>query len=242
MREMELWLVDLQSSAAALEHVEAATPRLSHACQCQLAAMAMADARRDRRLTHIALRIALERKLGPGVRGVAFARSASGEPSLPDRGANFSIAHTHGLALIAISDVGPIGIDVEKSRIVRMPAMRRAPIEAEAIRLAAGAPLGGSDDADARFLRAWVRMEAVAKARGTGVGPLLETVRPRGATSAAPGLDVALPDGGTAVMAHDLSTAPGTFAAVAFSGLQPPPPLVRFPVDAEAIEALARSR
>jgi 4'-phosphopantetheinyl transferase len=78
MREMELWLVDLQSSAAALEHVEAATPRLSHACQCQLAAMAMADARRDRRLTHIALRIALERKLGPGVRGVAFARSASG--------------------------------------------------------------------------------------------------------------------------------------------------------------------
>jgi 4'-phosphopantetheinyl transferase len=138
--------------------------------------------------------------------------------------------------------VGPIGIDVEKSRIVRMPAMRRAPIEAEAIRLAAGAPLGGSDDADARFLRAWVRMEAVAKARGTGVGPLLETVRPRGATSAAPGLDVALPDGGTAVMAHDLSTAPGTFAAVAFSGLQPPPPLVRFPVDAEAIEALARSR
>lgn len=239
MREMELWLVDLQACAAALEHVEAATPRLSEACECQLATMAVADARRDRRLTHIALRIALERKLGPSVRGIAFARSASGEPSLPDHNASFSIAHTPGLAVIAIAGAGPIGIDIEKSRIVRMPALRRAPIEAEAIRLAAGAPLGGRD-ADERFLRAWVRIEAVAKARGTGVGPLLETVRPRSAGGQTPAPDLAAPADALAVLVHDLATAPGTYAAVAFSGSGPPPQLARFPAEADAIEALTR--
>ena len=238
MSDMELWLVDLVSCAVGLEQVEAATPRLSEACRCQLDAMAVADARRDRRLTHIALRVALERTLGADVRGVAFARSASGEPSLPDRATNFSIAHTHGLALIAISGAGPIGIDVEKVRTVRMPALRRAPIEVEAIRLADGAALGGHD-ADTRFLRAWVRIEAVAKARGTGVGPLLETVRPRSAASGASAPDAVAPESGAAIMAHDLATAPGTFAAVAFAGARPPPPLVVFPAGAEAIEALA---
>jgi 4'-phosphopantetheinyl transferase len=238
MREMELWFVDLQASAEALERIEAKTPRLSETCESQFAAMAVAGARRDRRLTHIALRIALERKIGPAVRGVAFARSASGEPSLPDRGANFSIAHTHGLAVIAISNVGPIGIDIETTRLVRMPALRRAPIEQEAIRLAAGAPLGGRD-ADERFLRAWVRIEAIAKARGTGVGPLLETVRPRSVDSQSAVLHSAAPADAPTLTAYDLATAPGTYAAVAFSGSGLPPQLVQFPDQYDAIEALA---
>jgi 4'-phosphopantetheinyl transferase len=201
--------------------------------------MAVAGARRDRRLTHVALRIALERRIGHGVRGAPLVRSASGEPSLPNCGANFSIAHTHGLAVVAISATGPIGIDIETTRLVRMPALRRAPIEQEAIRLAAGAPLSGRND-DERFLRAWVRIEAVAKARGTGVGPLLETVRPRSVVEQSP--HALNPAAATAadITAHDLATAPGTYVAVAFSGSGLPPQLVPFPAESDAIEALIR--
>ncbi|HYD16170.1 MAG TPA: hypothetical protein VEA77_07200 [Hyphomicrobium sp.] len=231
MTETELWLVDLEQAAAAIEALEATTPRLSDDLILRLAAMSDEPSRRERRLAHIALRIALERKLGPSVRRIPFASTPSGKPSLADSKMDFSLAHTKGLALIAISERTPIGVDIERPREVRMPDARRGPIEAEAIALAAGKPLNGSGT-DARFLSAWARIEAVAKARGSGVGPLLERLRPGGGR---PQGDA--PKAACDLVAHDLPAGNDIFAAVALPVGVVPPTLGLLP---ETVQAIAR--
>jgi hypothetical protein len=65
MEETELWLVDLGKAAAALMATEAATPRLSEDILRRLDEMGDDEARRERRLTHIALRILSKEDLAP---------------------------------------------------------------------------------------------------------------------------------------------------------------------------------
>lgn len=235
MAETELWLVDLDAAASALEAIEVATPRLSEDVSQRLAAMADSATRRERRLAHIALRILLEKWLGPGIRRVPFARNATGKPSLAGADLAFSLAHTAGLALVAVGDHGPLGVDIERLRPVSMPEARRTPIEEKAVALAAGAPLAGLD-ADARFLSAWVRLEAAAKAEGEGVGALLEALRPGDPPGRARPKSPA--DETSQMVAHDVPVAEGVFAAIALAAGREAPPLRRLPVTAPAIEAL----
>ena len=230
MAEIELWLVDLERASLSLEALEADTPRLSEADRQRFAAMQDADASRERRAAHIALRVLLERMCGPGVRQVPFARNAAGKPSLPTGYASFSLAHTRGIALVALADDGAVGVDIERARRVRMPARRRGPIEDAAVAWAGGAALNGTT-ADARFLNAWVRLEARAKALGTGVGPILEELRP-GRVETSPSQ--------LGPVAHDLAVGEDLFAAVALDPGRQPPELRRLPLSADAIAALAR--
>lgn len=234
----ELWLIELDRSEAALESLEKATPRLSDDIRNRLAAISNDEARRERRLAHIALRILLERKLGPGIRNIPFVVSASGKPSLANSDASFSLAHTKHLALIGVGNGSLLGVDIERKRSVWMPEARRVPIEAEAVSLAAGVPLEGTDP-DERFLRAWVRIEAVAKARGTGVGPLLERLRPgKGDRREVADLGHA-PTRSLRVVAHDVPANEGAFfAAVALPAGASPPSLRTLPETAAAIETL----
>jgi 4'-phosphopantetheinyl transferase len=233
----ELWLVELDRSEAALEALERTTPRLSDDIRARLAAIAAEDARRERRLAHIALRILLERRLGSGIRNTPFVVAAKGKPSLAGVDASFSLAHTRQTALIGIADAGPIGVDIERSRPLWMPEARRAPIEAEAVALAAGAPLA-EPDPDARFLKAWVRIEAAAKADGSGVGARLEHLRP-GRERVSAGAAAPSPEQGTPrVIVHDIAAGENLFAAVALPAGVPPPPLRNLPATAAAIEAL----
>ncbi len=231
MAETELWLVDLDKTAAALEALEATTPRLSDDIHRRLEAMRDEAARRERRLSHIALRVLLESALGLAARGQPFSLSPSGKPSLPDCDVSFSLAHTKGLAAIALGGNGPLGVDIERLRPVRVPQARRGPIEAEAVILAAGEPLS-SADADARFLTAWVRIEAAAKARGSGVGPLLERLRP--GVVAKSKSHAADPQ----VVVRDVPIQAGVFAAVAFAPGVSMPVLRRLPDTVQAIAAL----
>jgi 4'-phosphopantetheinyl transferase len=235
MAETELWLVELDKAEAVLEGVEATTPRLSDDIRRRLGEMSNDALRRERRLAHIALRILLEARLGPGIRHAPFAVSAAGKPSLAAADVAFSLAHTRGLALIAIGDCEPLGVDIERMRPVRMPDARRAPIEREAVALAAGAALTGHHR-DARFLNAWVRIEAAAKAHGLGVGPILERLRPRRAAPRdvpPPGAD-AMP----AIVVHDLPVPEGVFAAAALAAGRASPLLRVLPEAAAAIAAL----
>jgi len=234
MANTELWRVDLEKAGAALESMERDVPRLSGDELRRLGVIVSEDVRRERRLTYVALRILLERRIGPAARQADFARSPSGKPALADGAVAFSLAHTQGLALIALG-ADPIGVDVERVRDVRIPEDRRGPIENEAVALAVGAPLPGRD-ADQRFLAAWVRIEAAAKAWGTGVGPALERLRPErlqsrretGAQDAA-----ARP-----IVVHDVVVADGVFAAIALAPGETPPPLRALPEHASAIAAL----
>jgi 4'-phosphopantetheinyl transferase len=235
MADTELWLVDLNTAAAALEALEAATPRLSEDVRQRLEAIGDAAARRERRLTHIALRILLEARLGPGSSYAPFVRSAAGKLSLATGEVVFSLAHAEGLALVALGDADPLGVDIERARPVRVPDSRREPIEAEAIALANGTPLAGPDR-DARFLNAWVRIEAAAKAHGTGVGPVLERLRPAGTRATEPPRPRAVE--GLRTIVHDVPVAEGVFAAVALAAGRKPPPLGTLPETAAGLEAL----
>lgn len=233
MAGTELWLVDFSETGIALEAAEATTPRLSDDTLRRIAAMSNDAARRERRLSHIALSILLERHLGPELRRAPYARNSAGKPSLEGCSVPFNIAHTHGLALIAVGGGNPLGVDIERMRSITMTNARRALIENAAVVLAGGAPLAEGDD-DTRFLSAWVRVEAAAKAEGGGVGLLLESLRP-GASALFEGLASKEND---PIAVHDVPAGPGVFAAVALGKEAPQPPLRRLPASSTELMAL----
>lgn len=235
MAETELWLVDLGKLRPGLEATEAAEPRLSEDMKVRFDRMADPVSRRERRLAHIALRLALEARVGSEIRRAPFVRNTAGKPSLPGRSCAFSLSHTQGLALIALGREEPLGVDIERMRRVRVPAARRVPIEAEAVALAEGAALSSAGP-DAQFLNAWVRIEAAAKAQGCGVGSLLERLRPRHVASPSP--SVPPPEAvAPRIVVRDVPVADGVFAAIALSAGLALPPLRHFPEDPAAIEA-----
>ena len=92
-----------------------------------------------------------------------LARSGRGKPYFPQRpGRWFSLSHSGGLALCALSDDGPVGADIEHIRPVSQRAMRRL-----------------ADVATERaFFESWVRREARAKRSGAGVGTMLSSEEP----------------------------------------------------------------
>jgi phosphopantetheinyl transferase len=161
---IELWLVDLERCSEALDELERETPRLADDERARAAAFRDAAVRRERIAAYTALRVLLERAVGPGARRRPFVRGPGGAPRLADGGASFSLSHTEGFALVGLAAAFPIGVDVERARPVALPRRRREELCAAAVGLA-GAPLphGGEERA---MVQAWVRLEAFTKARG----------------------------------------------------------------------------
>jgi 4'-phosphopantetheinyl transferase len=237
----ELWLVDLERAAPALEAIEQAEPRLAADDRARARQFADPRERRDRLAAYIALRIALERTIGPQqVRGIAFVRSGGGKPRLADGQADFSLSHSNGMALIGVTDRGDIGVDLESQRPVRVSLLRRQLIVAAGSGLA-GAPVPSASDA--AFLQAWSRLEAFAKAKGRGLARLLVDVGVRGE-----GSDAATPARVEAaarrmvkeahLTVHDLELLPGLHGAVAAEKSAAVPPIRSFPLDRSGIERL----
>lgn len=169
--ETELWFVDLQDSAAALDAIERQTPRLASDDLRKISNSTTAAAAAERRAAYIALRVLIERNWGPSWRGIAYTLEGSGKPALKGLPGSFSLTHVEHYALIALTHAGSIGVDLETDRRPTIADARRARIESAAIVLARGAPL--PEPAQRRFLQAWVRLEAIAKADGKGIGRLL---------------------------------------------------------------------
>lgn len=185
---------------------------------------------------HVALRLALERALGPGVRRVAFARSARGKPELHDVPIAFSLSHGAGQALIATGPAGPLGVDIEGVRRLRLTGERRDAV------VAGGAALSSRDlpkDSTGRFLQAWVRLEALAKAEGRGLAGVLSDT---GAYGPRRGQGVAadlLPSG---IAVNDLAVGAGLYAAIASASGEPVPSVERMPNDADGLGGFTGGR
>ncbi len=175
---IELWLVDLEACADALDAMERATPRLSKDDRKRAEAIAEPRECRHRLAAYTALRVLLERMAGPQVRGISLTRAPGGKPGLDDGHAEFSLSHTQGLALIAVGSSGPLGIDLEPRRIVRMSP--RAALEICAIATGLGGRLAAAPGSNRAVLQAWTRLEAFAKARGLGVARTLTELGQRG--------------------------------------------------------------
>ncbi len=168
---IEIWRIDLD--AAALP-VDVLWQDLS------LAAVGLPVAgERWRRTAHQSLRLVIGRHIGFDAAMAGFVIGPGGKPELPGHAIDFSLAHCGPLALVAVSRCGPVGVDVEAARAFELSDARRAVLETAAIEVADGCDLAAIEG-DARTLQAWVRLEAVAKASGEGIGSLLERldVRP----------------------------------------------------------------
>jgi 4'-phosphopantetheinyl transferase len=183
----------------------------------------MADPREAEawRTARIALRALLESVVGADVRRRPFAAGPAGKPLLATgRGTlDFSLSHSARHALIAIGEPGPVGVDVERLRAVSIGGERREVLIAAAEAMVVSADAREPTGADASFLQAWVRLEAFAKARGSGIGVLFRDLgltearrrqRAAAAGQAAAGL---LREAGLVVC--DVTLPAGLFAAVA---------------------------
>lgn len=244
--DVEVIAIDLAACASVLIASDTAAPRLSED-ECDRARLIGDGELAGRwRLTRIATRLVLERWLGPSVRQRAFDIAEGGKPGLIGAGIDFSISHTGAAALVAVARAQPIGVDLEcAGRAIGMSPERRQRVVAAAERL--GGPLvlspptsatqqraPGADDglgdhrsgranttADGVVLAAWVRLEALAKVDGGGIGRLLtrEGVVGGGATGTEP----------ARYHTRDLTPLPGYVAAVAAPHLPSALPLLRFP-------------
>ena len=237
---LELWLVDLARAAPVLERLEREVPRLGAAERGAILAHAQALERQRRFSAHVALRVLIERVAGDSARGKDLARSAGGKPRLQGPAADlaFSLAHADEWALIGIARGSQIGVDLEGVRSVVLAPRRRQQILRAAAALSP-APLIEAP-AEACFIQAWVRLEALAKASGEGLARTLTALGVWHAS--APHTDVAALArrqlSRTGLSVHDLIAGAGRMAAVAIdSGLRPPTPRA-FPLDRAGIEAL----
>lgn len=227
-----LYVVHLAEAAHLLNCAEDNTPRLADSDIAAFADIANESVATERRLSHIALRVCLERHVGPEVRKLAFNRSDHGKPYLLNAKTTFNLSHSNRWALIGVATDLPIGVDVIEARKLSFSAERHASIGEAGRAVADGAPLPA--DPDAATLTAWARIEAVAKATGRGVGQHLSILR--GQKSA---LDMQRPisNDGTDLVARDIDIGNNLFAAVALPRGQPTPPLVKFPATPEALLA-----
>lgn len=117
------------------------------------------------------VRAALRRAVSPeDPASVRFREGPWGKPEVD--GLHVNVSHTDGLALIAATRVGPVGVDVERVRedLETLDLSRRYFARREVDALVALDPR-----ARARaFVRLWTRKEAVLKAAGRGLGGGLE--------------------------------------------------------------------
>jgi 4'-phosphopantetheinyl transferase len=133
--------------------------------------------------THAALRLLLARYLQVWPTSLAIVPDRHGRPALESRadGLHFNLSHSGTLALVAVSCVAPVGVDVEEVRdvpdFVEIARRYFAPGEVEnVLQLAPDERLGG-------FFVTWTRKEAYVKAIGLGLSfPLdaFSTGRPDG--------------------------------------------------------------
>jgi 4'-phosphopantetheinyl transferase len=237
----ELWLVDLEAVAPALEALERDVPRLPADDRDRAGRLSDQRERRQRLAAYVALRVLLERVDGSGVRGQRFIRPPGGKPRLRAAGPDFSLSHAGSLALIGVARSQAIGVDLEEARTLAMSWRRREEI------LAVGTGLvtqpAGDAGSDAAVLQAWCRLEAYAKATGLGIARVLGELglrEPHGRQLPPAAIEAAARRlvREAALTVGDVKLPPGLHGAVAYAGLGVAPRLRRFPAERRAIARL----
>src|SRR5205807_1041450 len=124
-----------------------------------------------------AVHAVLARHLGCNPDQVRLANGFFGKPELvgggPERPVEFSVSRSDDHCLIAVSQAGPVGVDLERRRPIgdldRIASLYFAPREAGTIaRLRDGRKLDA-------FFDCWTSKEAYLKALGTGLTTPLES-------------------------------------------------------------------
>jgi 4'-phosphopantetheinyl transferase len=167
------------------------------------------------------LRVILGRYLAIPPDLLRFHSGVTGKPVLSvsqARGIEFSVSHSHGLVLYAVTCDRRIGIDIERVRAVAnwagMPGRVFSPREHAIFR---ALPL---DQQQAAFFRAWTRKEACSKAWGQGLSCPLGRIDVSLAPLE-PGRPLSIhgdPTASARWSLQDVAPAPGFVAALATEG------------------------
>lgn len=118
-----------------------------------------------------ALRTVLSRYLDEDPETIELVRGEHGKPELARPATlEFNLSHSHGLALIAVADGHPVGVDVEwVGRERNFLALAERELDSDVV---AALRAGSSDQRAAIFYAAWTRHEARLKCHGGGLsGP-----------------------------------------------------------------------
>jgi len=166
---ISIWRVDLREPVAVVERAAL----LLTAQERERAERGTADVRRRRLLARAALRIALARALACAPATLRFATDPSGKPRLDGPGPQFSVSSSGDWGVIAVTSLGPVGIDLERvvaiAELEAIVARRFAPAAAREI-------LKESGERRLRaFYRRWTRIEAQLKATGAGLAAGLDS-------------------------------------------------------------------
>lgn len=167
---VDVWVVELDQPD---EAVLAASSMLSVE-ELERASLGSAQVRRRRILKGSALRTVLGSYLGRPPETVQFAYGAFGKPALTDiePTLHFNVSASYECCLVAVTAVGPIGVDVERfagrEGVDRLAARFFAPSETAAI-----SRLSGEEKLRA-FYNCWTRSEAYVKALGCGLSSPLD--------------------------------------------------------------------
>ncbi len=172
---------------------------------------------RDRRrfvARRAALRRLLARGTGCAAGAIRYVTGPFGRPRLADAGPEFSLSHRGERALVAIGNVARVGVDIERvDQAHAEPGMLARHVD-PGLAASVDAALRGDDLAP--FFRWWTIVEAMAKARGTGIA-VEPVVRAR--TNWLDGVE--LPDDEGRIRSwrlHCWQPEPGMTAAVASAG------------------------
>jgi 4'-phosphopantetheinyl transferase len=166
---ISIWRVDLREPAAVVERAA----ELLTAQERERAERGTAEVRRRRLIARAALRIALARCVGGSPAALRFETEPSGKPRLDGPGPHFSVSSSGDSGLIAVTSLGPVGIDLERvvalAELEAIVARRFTPAQAREI-------LEQSGERRLRaFYRCWTGIEAQVKASGVGLAAGLGT-------------------------------------------------------------------
>lgn len=167
-------MVDLEAGSPVLLELEAEIGLLNEHDRAGAARVVDQDTATRRLAGLIGLRLLLNGLVGRDIARQPFVRSAQGKPQLADGECHFNLSHSDYRILIAFSTLA-VGVDLESPRVVNFDVRRRRLIEAAAVAIGDAAPLAGSSP-ELRFLQAWTRLEALAKADGCGIGRVLTDI------------------------------------------------------------------
>jgi 4'-phosphopantetheinyl transferase len=165
---LHIWRADLDAAGPEIE-------RLLDERELERAARIVREPARRRWIaSRGVLRMLLGAYVGAQPSALRFALEAHGKPTLalPAAGRlRFNLAHSGGLAVYALSEIGAVGVDVElvNRRALSTQRLDRAPARRMARGGSAERPLDLDPRASRReLLRAWVRYEAEGKRLGVG--------------------------------------------------------------------------
>lgn len=166
-REIHIWRVEL-------EHAERHVADLARCLAAEeVARAAHFRFARDRRryvVTRAVLRTLLGRVLSMAANDILLQYGPEGKPSLADEHGSdvqFNVAHSHELALVALSRRAALGVDVEHAReLDDAPRIAQRFFSTQEVTALRATPAA---QREAMFFRIWTRKEAFIKAIGKGL-------------------------------------------------------------------------